>query len=367
MDITRGDDFDDSSSEEDYMIEVMNSKKISRPSSRNGSTVSSKDRRYFKKELEEKSDRPVRDDVSVSSDDSSMSGPGQQKHFSFNREQPQPHQSLPQQPQFQPQPNNPYQSFDQESVSSYDGSEMDDEEIEKKKRYYLSQIRKLEKRGVELQTHVSLQTPLQTLKQEYYVCKKEYDVSNCLNSMKNGLVLGCTGVEKATDYMDVGVNLSGWAASVAAAIDDEDDPEGRDILEDLYEKHYDKLSGFSPEARLAYFLGKTAFTQHTINSLTTQSSFVKGMDDNLKQNPQFQEELKHLMTKHTEGDRNKMYDQLNNQVNNQMNSFMGRPQQPPQQMMERPTRDMSGPDTDELLASLGITEDSGERTLRLDM
>lgn len=314
------DDFD--FPDDDNIENIMNrNKMVDRSDSHPGSVVSNRDRDFFIREEKndmDYDDEEDHDDNNYNSNKKSL-GDGDQSDV----------------------------------VSSYAGSEMDDEEVMKKKYEYIHEIEKLISRGVKTNYVPSVHKDLKELKFQYLSLQKTYDVGECYDFMKMGLNLTCSGIEAVVTSSAVKdniyeVRLKGWAEAVRAATEDNQNKEIRPILEDLYEKHYDKLSGFSPEAKLAMFLGKTAAQHHIINSMFSGEDIKK----DIKEQPGFEEDYKILIEKYSRKTQEKMFNASSAKANN----MFGKQQAPPP-----PVREMNGPDVDvDELMNMSFNNDSLE-------
>lgn len=275
--------------------------------------------------------------------------------------------SFAQQQSFRQEPTREVPSYgddsddDNDDMSSYAGSELGDVESMAKKRYYISKINALKRKFDSGPTkEMTMNDNLEEIIIEHKTLKKEYDVSNCLPMMRNGLTMGSTAVEKGNSFFSLGGNLDGWAEAMAG---DVESGEADDILSDLYEKHYDKLSGWSPEVRLLAFVGQSAVQHHFMKS--TMDSMNIG--ENLKQNPEFMKQQQELVNRYTAGQQQQVLNNAGHQAASAMGGGIQQMAPPPPQQ----TREMSGPDidVDGLIGEMeggddfNFTDNDGDRTL----
>ena len=94
------------------------------------------------------------------------------------------------------------------------------------------------------------------------------------------MMMACiTGVEYLNNRFDpFAVNLNGWSESIHENISDYDE-----VFAELAEK-YKSSTQMSPELRLLFMVGGSAFMFHLTNTMFKSSS-MPGMEDILKQNP----------------------------------------------------------------------------------
>lgn len=322
--------YSDNSSDSDELINtIMNEKKILKSTSEKSSVVSAKDADFIRREREEddkrfKEQQPriTVNKFSYDEDDDEESKMSEPKHFSKND--------------------------DISEVSSWTGNDLSKEEVMKKKRFYLSNIDKYIRKGMESKIHASMHSNLEELKLEYESIKKDYDVSNCLDTMRSALVTTCHSIEKLNKFckdnvVDTGILLDGWSEdvySVVMPVNKSEEGGADTILEELYEKHYDKLSGWSPEAKLSMFLGQIAMQKHYANVLAQKYFKDTEMSADLKQ------KVTNLIASETVNEQKNFINQVNRQTNQTMGHFGVQPLPEQRVQMEDPLID---PELRELL------------------
>lgn len=340
--IRHSDNFD-SDDDDDMFNDIMNPTKVSRPSSPKSTLVSNSDKNFVRQERQERQQdfnndmfqNPKNITIKRLDDFDSVSSAGSDGSSAFK-------------PKMSSKQDEGSFRDDASEVSSYAGSEMDEEEVMEKKRYYLRKIASLKAKGVDSAIEVSLRTSLKELQVEYMSMKKSYDVGKCIPMMRTGLMTICGGAESLNTYMQTPAKLEGWSAAVQEAVEAD---EADDILEELYEKHYDKLTGWSPEVRLGYFLGNIALQQHVINSMGTKISDMANGD------PVLAAKLAETTRQHASTYQPQLMQQVNQQMGQMTNGMMGVPQQP----VPQPIRNMNGPSTDDaMLRELGIDLDNDD-------
>lgn len=326
------DSYSDSSSDsEDLINTIMNEKKIAKSNSEKSSVISAKDTDFLRREREN-------DDRRFQSNQPQVTV----NKYPYEEEEVESKMS---EPRFHKDNN---ERDDVSEVSSWAGDDLSKEDAMKKKRFYLSQIDKYVRKGQESKIHASLHSSLEELKIEYQSIKKDYDVANCLTSMRTALVTSCQGIEKVNNFckehvLDTGILLDGWSEdvySVVMPVSENGTGDADTILEELYEKHYDKLSGWSPEVKLAMFLGQIATQKHFANKISQK--YFKDKD----LSPELKRKVDTLIASETIGEQRDFMNQVNQQTNQAMGQFGVQPLPEQRMQMEDPTLD---PELRELL------------------
>ena len=152
------------------------------------------------------------------------------------------------------------------------------QEVLREKFAILRKLEALERRGVKLTKHYSMESGLDEMKGEYemIVSEKEKEASVRFQAkMLMACVTGITFLNQRFDPFDV--NLEGWDETVQENITDYDD-----VFAELHEKYRSKAK-IAPELKLLFMLGGSAVMAHMGNTMF--KSAVPGVDDLLRENP----------------------------------------------------------------------------------
>ena len=152
------------------------------------------------------------------------------------------------------------------------------EEILREKFEYLRKLEALEKKGVQLSKHYTMESSLSEMQGEYETIKSEAEKKNSVKFQGKMLMAAVTGLEFLNSKFDpFDFHLDGWAEQVSENLDDYDE-----IFGELHEKYRSKAT-MAPELKLMFQLGGSAVMLHMTNSMFKNS--MPGMDDIMKQNP----------------------------------------------------------------------------------
>ena len=152
------------------------------------------------------------------------------------------------------------------------------EEMLKEKFKYLSKLKTLEKKGIELSKVYTMDSSLQEMIGEYETIMEEKSKLNSVKFQGNMLMAVINGIEFLNNKFDpFDVKLDGWSEQIQENISDYDD-----IFSELHEKYKSKAS-MAPELKLLFQLGGSAMMVHMTNTMF--KSAMPGMDDILRQNP----------------------------------------------------------------------------------
>jgi hypothetical protein len=229
-------------------------------------------------------------------------------------------------------------------VSAYGGSDLSPEESVEKKKKMLFQIKRMEKRGFTVSRHYDMNSSVGEMKAEIDSIKREANLDSGTKMAKQWLVTLCSTLEMGNKKFDpFDVVLDGWSEEINNSVDD---GEYDDVMEEMYDKYYDKIQ-LAPEVRLMMMVGGSAIKFHVTNTMLKAA--MPGMDETmLRRNPQMQEEIMNVIKRNDPN----MYNQVNEASN------MGMPQmrrpQPQQQQMSQPRHEMRPPsfDPDDILNEL---------------
>jgi hypothetical protein len=172
----------------------------------------------------------------------------------------------------------PQHQFDNQSDASF-GSYTQPQEFNfneeaelLEKRKILTRLRRYEMRkGIKLDTPVSLHTPIDELRLELEIINKELRMSSAVENSKKMITMCVFGIEIMNNKFDpLDIYLDGWSASVNEDIDSYDE-----ILEELYDKYYNTIDA-SPEIRLIGGLMMSAIMYNISHKMLTpgNSSFL---------------------------------------------------------------------------------------------
>ena len=133
------------------------------------------------------------------------------------------------------------------SVSSYAGSDLMPEEEEKKKKMLLFKLKRLQKRGYNISKAYNINDSLEDIQSEVDSIKREANLEQGTKVAKNALISICSLLEYANNRFDpMDVVLDGWSEEIN---EDVENGEYDEVMEELYDKYYDKIS-MAPEMKL---------------------------------------------------------------------------------------------------------------------
>ena len=182
------------------------------------------------------------------------------------------------------------------------------------KKGIFNEIKDLENKGVQLSRGYNMSDSIEDIKYEFDKQVKKKEIQNSVKFSRKMMMACITGIEYLNNRFDpFAVNLNGWSDSVHENINEYDE-----VFAELAEK-YKSSTKMSPELRLLFMIGGSAFMFHLTNTLFKSSS-VPGMEDILKQNPD-------LMKQFASAALNSMGNQQ------QQPQFNHQPQQVPQRQM----------------------------------
>lgn len=210
---------------------------------------------------------------------------------------------------------NAYMREDMGGDDNYQEQGLSYEEIQHQKAFYLSQLKRLEKKGHFCSRRLGTEHSLSEIKGEVLKIKKEIEIDRGINYCKKGLMFFVTTIEMLNNRYDpFDIELDGWSNVMMADQDNYDD-----VFEELYEKYNTKVS-MSPEIKLISMVAGSAMMFHLQKS---------------------------LVNKHLSGNGGGLLGSLGNFANN----FTQREKSPEPQKMKGPSVD-----TDELLRKLNTDD-----------
>ena len=198
---------------------------------------------------------------------------------------------------------------------------------------YVKKLEALEKKGIQLTKHYTMESSLLEMQGEYETLKNEKEIKNSINFQGRMLMACVTGIEFLNNKFDpFDFKLDGWGEQVNENLDDYDE-----IFAELHEKYQSKAK-IAPELKLLFQLSGSAIMLHMTNTMF--KSAMPGMDDIMRQNPdlmqQFTKVAMDQMSDENPGFGNFMNDLKPN--NYQPTSTAGPP--PPMQTKQQSKQDM---------------------------
>ena len=158
------------------------------------------------------------------------------------------------------------------------------EELLKEKFEYLRKLEALEKKGITLSKHYTMESSLSEMQGEYESIKAEAEKKSSIKFQGKMLMACITGLEFLNNKFDpFDLKLDGWAEQVGDNVDDYDE-----IFGELHEKYKSKAT-MAPELKLLFQLGGSACMLHMTNSMFKSS--MPGMDDIMRQNPDLMQQF----------------------------------------------------------------------------
>ena len=158
------------------------------------------------------------------------------------------------------------------------------EEILREKFEILRKLEALEKKGITLSKHYTMESTLSEMQGEYESIKAEAEKKNSIKFQGKMLMAAITGLEFLNNKFDpFDLRLDGWAEQISENVDDYDE-----IFGELHEKYKSKAT-MAPELKLLFQLGGSACMLHMTNSMFKNS--IPGMDDIMKQNPELMQQF----------------------------------------------------------------------------
>jgi len=219
------------------------------------------------------------------------------------------------------------------------------QEILDEKYELLNKFEYLRKKGVVVSNNFTIDSDIKEMRCVYNRIKKNRERINGIKFARKMLIAFTTGVEFLNNKVDpFDLKLDGWSESIHENINDYDD-----VFEELHEKYKNKAK-ISPELKLLFMVGGSAFMFHLTNTMFKNS--LPGMGDVLKQNPelmkQFASATLNSMDGKTSGTRNFMNTFSGQTQNKQQNIPNHVPNRMPVQMHMKtqrlnPVREMRPP------------------------
>jgi hypothetical protein len=124
--------------------------------------------------------------------------------------------------------------------------------------------------------------------------------NDAVNLSKNMMVNGITLLEFFNERYDpFGFKLKGWSDHVKVGIDNYDE-----VMAELYEKYKGSGKKMEPEIKLLIMLVTSAGSFHASKILTES---IPGMDDMLKNNPEYLQKVTQSINKGISGNKKKIF------------------------------------------------------------
>jgi hypothetical protein len=140
-----------------------------------------------------------------------------------------------------------------ESYNQPSGPVKSYEETQQEKSYYLSQLKRLEKKGNVISRKYTMEHTLDEIRGEVIRIKKEQDMDNSIDYLRQGLMFCVSTIEMADNKYDFGAQLGGWSQNVMGNIESYDG-----VFEELYDKYSNSMT-VMPEIKLISMLAGSAF------------------------------------------------------------------------------------------------------------
>ncbi len=219
-----------------------------------------------------------------------------------------------------------------------------EEDLLNEKKELLYQFDRLEKRGIRIPKRYSINSDLEEMKADFDKLKREKETDASIHFQRKMLMAFVSGTEYLNTKFDpFSVKLNGWSEEIHNDIQNYDD-----IFEELHEKYKGKAN-MSPELRLIFSLGGSAFMFHLTNSMFSQTN-IPGLGDVLKNNPQLAKSFANAALNQMGQDGNSQAASFMN-FNNTMNSQQQGQAQAQYQAQQ--SKNMKGPSNiDEILKDL---------------
>lgn len=153
-----------------------------------------------------------------------------------------------------------------ESYEQHSGPVKSYEETQQEKSYYLSQLKRLEKKGNVISRKYTMEHTLDEIRGEVIRIKKEQDMDNSIDYLRQGLMFCVSTIEMADNKYDFGAELGGWSQNVMGNIESYDG-----VFEELYDKYSNSVAVI-PEIKLISMLAGSAFMFSLQKKISGQSS-----------------------------------------------------------------------------------------------
>jgi hypothetical protein len=165
--------------------------------------------------------------------------------------------------------------------SRYSG--MSPEELLQKKAFFLSQLKRLEKKGHVLSRRLGPEHSIEEIEGEVIRIKKEIEIDNGVNYCKQGLVFFASTIEMVNTKVNFG-EMDGFSIHVMSTQDQYDE-----VFEELYEKYASKINA-GPEIKFITMFAASAFMFHlqktmAKNAANSTKDGIMGSINNMMNKP----------------------------------------------------------------------------------
>lgn len=174
--------------------------------------------------------------------------------------------------------------------SSFDPDKADDtpapskEDLLREKFNYLRKLEDLEKKGVTLSKHYTMDANLNEMQGEYETIVNERSKANSVKFQGKVLMACITGIEFLNNKFDpFDIKLDGWGEQINENLGDYDD-----VFSELHEKYKSK-GKLAPEIKLMFQLVGSAMMLHMTNTMFKTA--IPSMDEIMKQNPEMMQQF----------------------------------------------------------------------------
>ena len=175
------------------------------------------------------------------------------------------------------------------------GESLSPEAKRRKKQEILFKLEKTRRLGVAGIKKFNMSNNLADMQAELDRIKYEREVESSIKFQRKCLMAFVTGSELLNNKFDfLDLKLDGWSEQVHDSID-----EYNEVFEELHEKYRQKVK-MSPEIRLLFMLGGSAFMYHLTNSMFKNS--IPGMEDIMKQNPDLMKQFANAAINQMQGE-----------------------------------------------------------------
>ena len=158
------------------------------------------------------------------------------------------------------------------------------QDIKNEKIDFIYKFKKLESQGIRTTMNYNMNSHLDDMRNEYTKLKKQRELENSVKFQRKMLMACITGMEFLNGRFDpFNVKLDGWSESVNENLNDYDE-----VFEELAEK-YSGPGETSPELKLLFMLGGSAFMFHLTNTMFKTS--LPGMDQIFSENPELKKQF----------------------------------------------------------------------------
>jgi hypothetical protein len=143
--------------------------------------------------------------------------------------------------------------FEDDNVNNSGNDGKSYEDVQKEKSFYLSQLKRLEKKGNVISRRYTMEHSLDEIRGEVIRIKREQEMDVSIDYLRQGLMFCVSTIEMADNKYNFGAELGGWSQNVMGNIETYDG-----VFEELYDKYSSSIS-VMPEIKLISMLAGSAF------------------------------------------------------------------------------------------------------------